>query len=105
MVLDITKVDETVARVSRLLHEGKLKVRFIKKDGTKRTMLCTKKQDLIPESQRPKPQPTIDEQGNAIPPKPARVMPPQLVTVFDLEKQEWRSFNIINVFNLEVVHD
>lgn len=105
MVIDSRRIDDSVATVSRLLHDGKLKVRFTKKDGTERTMLCTKKQELIPESQRPKPQATIDEQGNALPLKPARVMPHQLVTVFDLEKQEWRSFNIMTVLNLEVVHD
>ena len=54
-------------------------VTFTKKDGTERTMLCTRNMNLIPEEQHPK--------GTG---KPKSQW---IITVFDLEKGEWRSFN------------
>ena len=49
---------------------------FIKKDGEKRTMLYTLRPDLIPETK-----------GNK------RNLSTNLATVFDLEKNDWRTIN------------
>jgi len=54
---------------------------FKKKDGTERQMRCTLKQSLIPTDKQPKTESEEDTStaGSAL-------------RVFDLEKQEWRSF-------------
>ena len=62
-----------------LSHGETITVTFTKKDGTERTMLCTRNMNLIPEEQHPK--------GTG---KPKSQW---IITVFDLEKGEWRSFN------------
>ena len=67
-----------------LLGEGPVSVTFTKADGTDRVMKCTKWMDLIPEENHPKTQSTGDNTSDNI-------------TVFDLEKGGWRSFNITKV--------
>lgn len=66
-----------------LLKSGKYKVEFTKKDGTHREMLCTLNEKYIPESETPiglgKPK-TND-----------------IVSVYDLEKNGWRSFRVNSV--------
>jgi hypothetical protein len=54
-------------------------VNFTKKDGSKRAMICTQAENLIPENKRPKKQSEVDENSS-------------VCKVFDLEKQAWRSF-------------
>jgi hypothetical protein len=65
-------------------------VEFTKADGTKRKMLCTLTEALIPEDARPKIK--VDDEVkepefNATPPAP-----PTAQRVYDLEKKAWRSF-------------
>lgn len=67
-----------------LLVAGPVSVTFTKADGTDRVMKCTKWMDLIPEENHPKTQSTGDSTSDNI-------------TVFDLEKGGWRSFNITKV--------
>jgi hypothetical protein len=67
-----------------LLVEGPVCVTFTKADGTDRVMHCTKWMELIPEENHPK---TESAGGNAS----------DNITVFDLEKGGWRSFNITKV--------
>ena len=67
-----------------LLVAGPVSVTFTKADGTDRVMKCTKWMDLIPEENHPKTQSTGDNTSDNI-------------TVFDLEKGGWRSFNITKV--------
>ena len=64
--------------VERLLHENAMKVIFTKKDGTERTMICTTNPDLIP--------------GDKAPRGATMKTNPEIKRVFDLEKNEWRSF-------------
>lgn len=61
-------------------------ITFTKKDGTSRTMKCTRNVDMIPEDQRPK-------NGNNDSPTTLRV--------FDLDKNEWRSFIIENITKID----
>ena len=61
------------------LHEGTVRVIFTKKDGTDREMLATLAEAVIPEAAKPK-----TEGGTSFSEDALRV--------FDVEKQEWRSF-------------
>ena len=86
---DITEMSEELAQKlaardlikNRLLAET-CEVTFTKKDGTERVMLCTLKQELLPETESVKVE------------KATRPVSPDALPVFDLEKKEWRSFRI-----------
>lgn len=67
-----------------------LKIVFEKKDGTMRTMKCTRNIENIPEEHRPK--------GDG-PEKPIVESMP----VFDLDANGWRSFTIKNLKSIEIV--
>lgn len=61
-------------------------VTFTKKDGTERVMKCTRSPTLIPEDQHPK-----NGTGDS----------DSAIRVFDLDKNEWRSFVVENVKRIE----
>jgi hypothetical protein len=90
MELQITKEE----LVEKLQNES-VSVTFTKADGSERTMLCTKMVSKIPEAQHPKTDKVVrlDENGN--------VVESDLITVFDLEKEGWRSFNFSKVKSIE----
>ena len=69
-----------------LLKTNIVNLEFLKKDGTLREMKCTLSEDKIPESSRPKG--SGKSQNN------------DSIAVFDLEKQEWRSFRFDSVKQL-----
>lgn len=69
------------------LSENILKVQFTKKDGTERTMMCTRSMNAIPADKQPKG--TLEKTST------------DAVRVFDTEIQEWRSFNISNLKRIE----
>lgn len=60
----------------KLLKTNDVLVEFTKKDGTRRAMLCTLKEDTIPKIV-----------GQSVPKD-------NLITVFDLEKDAWRNINL-----------
>lgn len=62
------------------LHKGLVKVVFVKKDGTDRTMMATLNEDLIPEDKKPKGTGKKVDNGNTF-------------AVYDVESDGWRSFN------------
>jgi hypothetical protein len=72
------------------LHEGTVRVVFTKKDGTDREMLATLHDGSIPEAAKPK-----TEGGTTFSEDALRV--------FDVEKQEWRSFRWDSVKQFGVV--
>jgi hypothetical protein len=90
MSLEITK-DELLEK----LQTEEVSVTFTKADGSERTMLCTKMVSRIPEAQHPKTDKVVrlDENGN--------VIETDLITVYDLEKEGWRSFNFSKVLNVK----
>jgi hypothetical protein len=65
-----------------LLKENIMTVEFTKKDGTDRVMLCTLNENVIPLEKQPK-NPQQDKTTDA---------PAEAQRVFDVEKNEWRSF-------------
>lgn len=65
------------------LVRGVVLVNFTKKDGSVRNMNCTLKFDLIPEEKTPK--------------NTEKSLLNHNLTVFDLDKQDWRSFSVDSV--------
>ena len=74
------------------LREGVCRVTFTKKNGETRQMLCTLEMKEIPESKRPIGESTI---------KPN----PEVIRVFDKEKEEWRSFRVDSVISFNDYED
>jgi hypothetical protein len=71
--------------ITRQLITGNVKVNFTKKDGTSRDMLCTLIN--IPSEKQPKAKDPEDEVKYTV----------EALRVFDVEKQEWRSFRLDSV--------
>ena len=61
-----------------LLREQEITVKFVKKDGSEREMLCTLSESKIPAEKAPK--------------GVERTVSGDVVPVFDIENQGWRSF-------------
>jgi len=66
-----------------LLKENEILVTFQKSDGTDREMLCTLMEDKIPEEKKSK--------------NTGKKINNEVLPVFDLEKNEWRSFRYNSV--------
>ena len=64
---------------------------FTKKDGTERTMICTLKPDALP--------PQIDIEESIQKRKPNE----NIISVYDMEKADWRSFRIDSIISWRVV--
>jgi hypothetical protein len=88
-MLQITK-DELVEKLQTEI----VQLKFTKADGTERHMVCTKSLMHIPEDSRPKTDKVVklDENGNPI--------ETDLITVWDMESQGWRSFNFGKVIEI-----
>ena len=71
-----------------LLHGNIVEVKFIKVDGTDRTMMCTLKSDLIPEHKRYFNEESDNRKDN-----------PDVIAVYDIEKEDWRSFKVKSVYS------
>jgi hypothetical protein len=69
---------ETRKLILSSIKRSGITVSFTKKDGTDREMLCTLAESLIPSDKRPKTENTKFSD--------------EALRVFDLDKQEWRSF-------------
>lgn len=85
--IELTKSPEFREWVLSILADNNKStvVTFKKKDGTIREMKCTRNPDLIPSDQLPK---NEVESSSAI-------------RVFDLDKNEWRSFIVENVMSID----
>lgn len=77
-LLDLTMLENQLAN-------NRVRIDFIKVDGTSRTMLCTKDPTIITESHLPS--------GN----QDKLMNNAAVLKVFDLEKQGWRSMRISNI--------
>jgi hypothetical protein len=79
--------------IKGLLHTNEITVTFTKADGTDREMLCTLNGTKIP--LRPLAPTTSTAPVDGIvreSKKPRKAPDPHSIRVYDLEKQEWRSF-------------
>lgn len=72
-----------IEELRKLLSTDIVTVTFTKKDGSKREMVCTTMENYIP-----------PVSGNS-------VVSDNLVTVWDLEIQEWRSFKFDSVQSVD----
>lgn len=77
-----------------MLHGNEeVSVKFTKKDGSDRTMLCTLNESKIPSDKLPK----AKEDGS-----PATSFTTDAVRVFDTEKSEWRSFRFDSIKSVKL---
>lgn len=67
--------------LKELLKTNTVTVLFTKRDGTQRKMICTLQESLLPVK--------LSEDAEA---SDTKIKNPDLLTVFDLEKNAWRSF-------------
>lgn len=74
-----------IEEIKQILKENICYVTFTKKDGTKRDMKCTLNSERIPTEKQPKNTEKVKKQSKDV------------IPVFDLDKNEWRSFNIDSV--------
>lgn len=74
------KVNEQYVKDQLRTNVNGVRVVFSKKDGTDRSMLCTLAEGKIPTDKQPKTEPATGTTAGSA------------VRVFDIEKQEWRSF-------------
>lgn len=79
--------------VRGLLSEGIVTVTFTKKDGTERVMNCSTNGVHIPESKQPK----VHETNTDNPIDFPKAKSVESHAVFDVDKQEWRSFRWADV--------
>lgn len=102
MIIDSKQIELGVTMLTTYLCEGIVEVKFTKKDGTERTMNCTKVEHLIPEAKRPKAKEVVVNDILQLVESKVKERPLQLITVFDVDKQEWRSFNYTTVKSIKL---
>lgn len=92
-------VDQTLRNeIKDALKAGVCTVVFTKSDGTERSMRCTLKQDLLPTI------PPQDPQAPAAPKQQRKPRPENNLSVWDLEKGAWRSFNLSTLIKWKREH-
>ena len=90
---DDTGKEQIRSWVRGLLNNSEISVTFTKADGTDREMLCTLDHSRIPVSPAKLVSTTAPVDGIVRESRNPRKEPdPHSIRVFDLEKQEWRSF-------------
>lgn len=82
--------------VRGLLGEGIVTVSFTKKDGTERVLHCSTNTVHIPTDKHPKVHETNTEDPINFP----KAKSVEAQAVFDIDKQEWRSFRWADVNNV-----
>jgi hypothetical protein len=81
---DDLDVDSRNREIRSMLHHGVCEVTFTKVNGELRTMPCTLDRELLP----PEPLREFHE---------TRAYKPETLSVWCLDKMEWRSFRVANV--------
>mgnify|MGYP003338482571 CR=1 FL=1 len=81
--------DKFTVWLKGMLHVSPVTVTFTKKDGTERVMKCTLEEAVLPK---------VELKEDTKPRKESTTS----MRVFDLEKQEWRSFTIKSVKRVEI---
>lgn len=87
--LNEKQLDELKQYTLSSLRTNTVKVLFTKQDGTQREMLCTLSESIIPAEKLPKSESTSSTAQSA-------------ARVFDVEKQEWRSFRWNSVIKVSL---
>jgi hypothetical protein len=76
--------------IQDILHEGVCEVEFTKLNGELRIMKCTLHKDWMPT-------PAIQEHHQT------RLYDPETISVWDIEKQAWRSFKTMRVTTINLL--
>jgi hypothetical protein len=86
-----------------MLHQHVCEVTFTKVNGELRTMPCTLKEELIP----PAPVHVTNTSNPVDFPvvKKEKKFNPDVMSVWCLDKKEWRSFRVANVTEVRVLND
>ena len=87
----------TCEQLHELLHTGECVVEFTKVDGTVRSMPCTLNEALLPPA--PVHVTNTDNPIDFPAPKKEKKVNPEVISVWCLDKKEWRSFRIANVIS------
>lgn len=74
------------------LHNSVMNITFIKKDGSERIMKCTLNSQYIPSL-------VVSSEEETLIPKKIRKENDDVISVFDLDKQDWRSIIIENIIS------
>ena len=85
-------LDTRKATLLTMLFEYDCEVVFTKVNGETRTMPCTLREAALP------PQPVVEG-------KEPKKQNPEVISVWCLDKKEWRSFKTMNVISLTVLGD
>ena len=80
-------LDQRNKTIKDLLRENHCEITFTKVDGSQRVMPCTLREGSYP---------LVESKGT----KKAN---PEVMSVFCTDKQEWRSFKIMNVTQLKII--
>lgn len=85
-----SKIDTPEGRkwLREMLQSQKIEVFFTKKDGTERKMLCTLEENKIPKEKLPK--------------NSGKSQSDEALAVFDVEKNDWRSFRWDSVTKIQL---
>ena len=89
----------TREQLFELLHTGECIVEFTKVNGEIRSMPCTLKAEFIPD---PTPAPNFPDPQDPLKVKKEN---PEVMSVWCLDKKEWRSFRIANVISAKAKID
>jgi hypothetical protein len=92
-ISDDLDLQDRQREISRMLHNNDCEVTFTKVDGTVRTMPCTLRADALPPQDPAK----ITESKNKAPNY-------NNLSVWCLDKKEWRSFRVANVQKVKVMY-
>ena len=76
-------------QVEELLHNKEATITFTKVDGTKRVMRCTLNESLIPKTSQ------VKSSGK-------KLVSNEVLPVFDLDAQHWKSFRWDSLLNVEI---
>jgi sorbitol-specific phosphotransferase system component IIA len=85
---DDYKEESAKSYLRDLLKENEVLITFQKNDGTERKMLCSLNENKIPEEKKAK--------GTG------KKINTEVLPVFDIEKQEWRSFRYDSIKFIEI---
>jgi hypothetical protein len=95
-VLEIKRQD-----LVEMLHKGVCEVTFTKVNGETRTMPCTLSEEIIPPA--PVHVTNTDDPINFPRVKKEKKVNPEVMSVWCLDKKEWRSFRVMNVTSITAV--
>jgi hypothetical protein len=88
--LEDLDIQDREREITHLLYEHDCEVVFTKKDGTVRTMPCTLRKEAMPE-----------REATAL--HETKLYKPETITVWCLDRSEWRAFKTANVREIRVI--